>query len=305
MPVIMQKQWEIKMNDNKNWYKLVFKQIQPIHVGAGSYGVISETRVFIPGWTMWGALTNIYGLKKSWEKSDWENETNQKIFQNISCFWPCFDENGEKVLFPYYKDGKFYLGNYPEEEFRAMFVDTFVSTAIIPDSRMAKDKSLHEVDVILPGAKFDFIEDQEEKEKTKQLYWVGVVQIENNNENNDFIKKELIISIGGDSRYGLGKMELVKVDKLQNDKELTKFKNANYVKISFEKENNGEGIIINKKKFDSPVELIVEAVGYKGKDLEIEDNGFFYYLNVDLNKSDLDGLKLSKGKLIKNSEIEN
>jgi len=109
------------MSDNKKWYKLVFKQIQPIHIGVGSYGVVNETRIFIPGWTMWGALTKAYNLQNNQSLSE-----NQELFENISCFYPCFNKDGKDVLFPNFENGEFCLGKYSEDEFRAKLVDSFV-----------------------------------------------------------------------------------------------------------------------------------------------------------------------------------
>lgn len=45
---------------SEQWYKLIFQQIQTMHIEIGSYGVVNETRFFIPGYTMWGALTKAY-----------------------------------------------------------------------------------------------------------------------------------------------------------------------------------------------------------------------------------------------------
>lgn len=67
------------MDNNKEWHKLVFKQVQPIHIGTGSYGVMNETRIFIPGWTMWGSLTKAYNLEMGSDLSE-----NQDLFENIS-----------------------------------------------------------------------------------------------------------------------------------------------------------------------------------------------------------------------------
>ena len=155
------------MMSGKKWYKLIFRQVQPIHIGSGSYGVINETRIFIPGWTMWGALTKAHNLENEKDLSD-----NQELFKNISCFYPAFkNSNDFDILFPKFEDGEFCLGEYTEDKFRAKFVDTFMSTAIDSFSNTALDDSLHELNVILPGAKADFVED----DKEKQLYWVGVV----------------------------------------------------------------------------------------------------------------------------------
>ena len=187
----------------KQWYKLIFKQVQPIHIGSGSYRIINETRVFIPGWTMWGALTKAYNLRNNFSLS-----RNPNLFENISCFYPAFKKgNNFEVLFPKFQDGEFYLGDYSEDKFRAKFVNTFMSTAIHPLSDTALDESLHELNVIFRGAKADFIE----FEKEKQLYWVGIVEID------DVEKIPDEIYIGGDVKYGLGKMVLLKKEKLDNE----------------------------------------------------------------------------------------
>ncbi len=199
MPVTTPKQWEKEMSDTK-WYKLVFRQVQPIHIGSGSYGVVNETRIFIPGWTMWGALTKAYGVANNWQESDWKKQDNQKLFEKISCFFPCFDSEGsrENILFPKFEEGEFCLGEYSEDKFRAKFVDTFMSTAIDSLSNTALDDSLHELNVILPAAKADF----KEKAEENQLYWVGIVKIDDTNK----IPRE--VYIGGDVKYGLGKLVL-------------------------------------------------------------------------------------------------
>jgi hypothetical protein len=171
-----------------NWKRVVYKQIQPIHIGYGSYGIMNETRIFIPGITMWGALINTFGRENNWTSKDYENEKNKKMFENITCFYPMSDN---VVLYPGFKNGEFYLGDKSEKEFRYEYVDTYVSTAINPITLNAKDESLHEIDIILPR----------DKEDKKQLYWVGYVNTSENIPNE--------IYVGGDSRYGLGLMELV------------------------------------------------------------------------------------------------
>ncbi|MDK2922214.1 MAG: hypothetical protein PWR24_1771 [Desulfonauticus sp.] len=253
------------MSSEKKWYKLVFKQIQPIHIGMGSYGVINETRIFIPGWTMWGALTKAYNLKNGKDLSK-----NQEKFENISCFWPCFDEKGENVLFPKYKNGEFYLGDYSEEKFRAMFVDTFVSTAVIPGSRMAKDESLHEIDVILPQLKADFVSENNKK----QLYWIGIIKIDENI--SSFLEVgKLKISVGGDIRYGLGQLLLTNKKELTNEENWSSKENiANFVQFRSTNLKAGQIELIAEMDFTRGKPIINEASYYSrvGSKITIEVN---------------------------------
>jgi len=186
------------------WYKLVFKQNQPIHIGSLNWGVINQTLIFVPGWTIWGALTKAYNMDRKQPLSE-----NQELFEVITCFYPSFDENGNNPLFPEYKDGVFHLGKYPENKFRYEFTDTFVSTSILPESRGAKEESLHETEILLPGSKGE----------NKKLYWVGILGINDSCQSdlNNFLKEGLKIYVGGDARYGLGELELVKKDSITNN----------------------------------------------------------------------------------------
>jgi len=168
-----------------SWKKIVYKQIQPLHIGYGNYGVMNETRLFIPGITMWGALTNAYVKSLGGKEEDYTKY--QETFENITCFYPMIEN---AVLYPRFEDGEFYLGFCSEKEFRYECVDTYVSTAINPTTLNAKDESLHEIDIILPQS----------KEDKKQLYWVGYV--------NTSEKIPEKIYVGGDSRYGFGLMKL-------------------------------------------------------------------------------------------------
>ncbi|NLZ54522.1 MAG: hypothetical protein GX892_15535 [Thermoanaerobacteraceae bacterium] len=196
---------------NKKWYKLLFKQKEPIHIGKGSYGVLSETRIFIPGWTMWGALVNKYARYIGGTKEDFDK--SKELLETISCFFPSFEENG-KVQFPSYIDGQFCLGNKLEEDFRAKFTDTYVSTAIDPISQNAKDESLHEIGIILPKPKNAMVD--------KKLYWVGLLGINNSNDDIlSFLEEGLEVVVGGESRYGFGRVELI--HKNEVDKEELEF----------------------------------------------------------------------------------
>ncbi|HHW58077.1 MAG TPA: hypothetical protein GXX15_10565 [Clostridia bacterium] len=184
------------------WYKLIFKQSQPIHIGSVEWGVINETEVFVPGWTMWGALTNQFLKRIGYS----EIERAKKLFEKITNFYPAIEQKIEnslerkstvlQELFPQYKKGDFAFkkslrndkseqnreDNEKEEfiskdKFKFEFVDTLVSTALEPLLRSAKDESLHEFEYILPKSKLD-LEEKSRENNLNQLYWVGLIGFE-------------------------------------------------------------------------------------------------------------------------------
>ncbi|MFO7295550.1 MAG: hypothetical protein C0P72_005960 [Clostridia bacterium] len=214
------------------WYRLVFKQEQPIHIGALKWGVIDETEIFIPGWTMWGALTNqflkyrfaknqaeeadVSGNKCLLRPEDCDIERFKGLFECITNFYPVIWKEGRedssrlfKPFFPYYKEGVLHIGEYSEEKFRSEFVDVFVSTAVEPLFRMARNESLHEFEYILP------------KSNGKRLYWMGIIGFEKEQlqEVKSFLEGLEELYVGGNSRYGFGRLTLSNVECLSDEDE--------------------------------------------------------------------------------------
>ena len=251
------------------WYKLVFKQIQPIHIGAGSYGVINETRIFIPGWTMWGALTKAYNVLKG-EPIDQIKES----FENISCFYPSIGKSGD-IMFPHFNNGTFHLGEYSENQFRSLFADTYVSTAILPRTQTALDNSLHEINVVLPKPKKIFKKIIKETSASSNvssesnLYWHGIVKL--NDEIKNFLKTDMEIFVGGDKRYGFGLLKLESI-KTTNEKEVEhwKMKDGDGILVNYFPVKEGNSI---DKKISGRIERIVEIKkSWEGALLKVKEN---------------------------------
>ncbi len=286
------------------WYKLVFKQNQPIHVGSAKWGVVNETDIFIPGSTMWGALTNLYLQdKKSEINTNYENKLKEigKYFETISNFFPSFD--GKTPLQPAYQKGEFgYFYKYKEEfisedEFRFYFVDTLVQTAVEPISRKAKDESLHELDYILPKPK------QKLEDLKDNLYWIGIIHIDNN-ELENFLKSIKSIFVGADVRYGYGELELVKCEYLkEEDKSFWWVDNTDKIEI---KTNEPIPYFIEAEdnlKIEGEV-LLIPEIDFRQNTPKLTDAKFF--ANVGSKVKNLSqNLKLKKGKLIKENSNAN
>ncbi|MBP2072015.1 hypothetical protein [Thermoanaerobacterium butyriciformans] len=294
------------------WYKLIFKQNQPIHIGSIEWGVINETEIFIPGWTMWGALTNQYLRTRGFNEID----KAKRIFEHITNFYPgvkCEKDECSNIdpLFPKYKEGNFYIGDYFEEQFKFEFVDTIVSTAVEPLSRKAKDESLHEFEFVLPMSK-------QNRSGSKQLYWIGLIGLEDGviEKVKNFFKTSFKIYIGGDAKYGFGELELIYINELNDGErdlyeELKKWGlNENgYLFL----DDSGDSLILKqffefspKVKFEGEIKLLVES-DFTQNIPRVLNAGYFVNIGSEMIKGDknsknseeLKNYQLFKGKLIK------
>lgn len=177
------------------WYEVTLNPLQPLHIGSGNYGVVNPTRVYIPGWTIWGALTASYGIKNGWDKNNLSIE-QKELFEQVSNFYPVINE---KILFPNYQKAEFHLGEFSEKKFRYFATDTFTSTAIDALYQSANESSLHEIEYLLPKTK---------ENKPKKIYWKGVLYVdkEDSNDLQNFLSAGNEFSVGGERSKGFGRV---------------------------------------------------------------------------------------------------
>ncbi len=298
-------------------FKLIFKQLTPICIGKRKCGLLNETLTYIPGKTMWGALVKLYNLYKGESLGE-----NQDLFKNITCFIPALKISGSRdmrILLPSFKEGDFYLGNLKEDEFRFLFVDSFISTAIIPEFRAAKEESLHELEFILPRPRGDVFKSMKNVENkyvlpSENIYWMGYI-FAKKEEEEEFIKilknNHLKLFIGSDIKYGYGLLTLEDFEEKNNlesvylstlnDLEIVEINNidGNMKKIKFNflcpiiKNNN---IKITKGKLK-----LHHLINFYGKDkIYVKESKWVFsigteilYKNIDENKE----VKINKGTL--------
>ncbi|HDP67998.1 MAG TPA: hypothetical protein ENN20_05775 [Candidatus Marinimicrobia bacterium] len=202
---------------SKQWKELTFTQLQPLHIGMGNYGVMSPTRLFITGYTMWGALTA--GLGRLLDKTEEQLEIDP--FTEISNFYPVIGDCA--ILFPYFKEGELYYGKYSEKQFRYEFTDTIMSTSILPENQSAKDQGLHEIEILLPAS----------KKNSARLSWKGILKIEKEKQADDYLKEGMTIIVGGEAGYGFGMLKLQTSELVNN-------------RPKWNLSNNGSGFDIDK-----------------------------------------------------------
>lgn len=212
-------------------YKIKFKTKSPVHIGYGSkLGIINRTRYYIPGKTIWGAVTAILARKMM-------NNYDANIYRTVgdlvkknlifSYFYPTKEET---VLYPNYtKDGvgfgsenneKFVL---TKEKFEKEFITSYVSTALDKVSKTAEDGSLHEFELIKNksnGKETIFTGYLFAKEGNIGNYSVTLSEdspfIETKDQNFPLFNAIKNIQVGGERNYGFGRLKLCEKKEINN-----------------------------------------------------------------------------------------
>lgn len=210
-----------------NWkaYELVYRAMSPVHIGWHTLGYIKLTRHYIPGKAMWGAFTAnlVRSGQNNFEYKDYKDIG--ELFKTdvlVSYFYPAIDDgNGLRAILPRYTDEGLRYGKYGIDDFERLFISSFGQTAILPDNNSAEDKSLHESEFILPII--------EENGTSKPVYFIGYIFIKDSAcagsskmtvgwEGKDInLRKPLSeIFVGGDRKYGWGRLALLDPEKTTN-----------------------------------------------------------------------------------------
>lgn len=210
--------------DNK-WhaYKLIYQAVSPISIGYYKLGFIERTRYYIPGMSIWGAITANLAryleldctnhLERHYEEIGTQL-LNKYIL--VSYFYPALRDNSLRFrpLVPKFTDNGLSFGEYSIKEFERLFIRSFGQTAIEPKYYTAEEGSLHEIEFIIPNI--------EEGNEQKKVYFLGYIFIKDEaryrektvgfdkSDSKEIKLKDVIseIFVGKDRGYGFGRLVL-------------------------------------------------------------------------------------------------
>lgn len=169
-----------------NWtpYLVIFKLLSPMHVGWRKIGNLQQTRPYVIGKTMWGAMTACLAnqtIEKDYKKMG-EDVDDQLAF---TYFYPTINEK---------EVNNFHFPWYNWDDFSWKYLGSYVSTAL-QKGRGAEEGSLHEIEFISPITRDDesvFLIGYIFEKEGCTLLWKDVLNI---------------LQLGGERGYGWGRVE--------------------------------------------------------------------------------------------------
>ncbi|MCS7283150.1 MAG: CRISPR-associated protein, partial [Anaerolineae bacterium] len=170
-------------------YTLRFRLLSPLHIGYRKVGNLMQTRSYVPGKVLWGALTARL-------TRDLGQGADGRAYQNIGkqvqdhfrfgYLWPSLD--GQRLYLPWEQD-----------DFDYLLLGSYASTALDYDRQAAEEGSLHETEFIAPVAR-----------DGRPVYLLGDLWVRDNlpPELENWRKALGRVQLGGERAYGWGRVRL-------------------------------------------------------------------------------------------------
>ncbi len=193
-------------------YCWVWQLLSPVHVGTTPAGSLNRTRLYVPARALWGALTAQLARKEAGDAPPDYRGTGERLSEKCRFSY----------LFPAQKEGERYLAWLPEyakerglvwrrednkkssadREFRLWMLTVRPGTAISPGTDAALEATLREYELLADWSFWG-------KQKASQpVFLKGYVFCREAGVEAEVLKVEELF-LGGDTRYGLGRVRRV------------------------------------------------------------------------------------------------
>lgn len=191
-------------------FRWVWKLESPLHIGFSASGSLNRTRLYIPARTMWGAITDELARQSSENAFPEYSIVGQEISRNsrFSYLYPGEQVNGNWYAWlPCFEKGKGLVwirednqDKKEDREFRRRLLTTRPGTAINHNSNGAEEGTLREFELINP------LWLNENNPFAQPVAMIGYVFAKDGYGLPDDLRN---LTIGGESRYGLGKIKRI------------------------------------------------------------------------------------------------
>ncbi|OPX84603.1 MAG: hypothetical protein A4E52_01717 [Pelotomaculum sp. PtaB.Bin013] len=190
-------------------WQLVYQAKAPVHIGYRTVGNIKLSRYYIPGKNFWGAATaRLASLIKPLDYHGvGEFIRNNFIF---SYFYPS-TEPGKSYLPVFDREKGWRYGDLRQEEFEYNCINSLAGTSILSSTSTAADGTLHEI---------EYINSYWKTNEGQPVLFVGYLFVKKGAAYKgckvgwnfgDLILCDILsdLSIGGERRYGFGRLQLI------------------------------------------------------------------------------------------------
>jgi hypothetical protein len=202
-------------------FRWVWRLEAPLHVGIPPAGSLDRCRLYLPARNLWAALTAALARQEMGDTPKNHNKYQEigKELQRsyrFSYLYPSERCDGEwRAWLPFFAKGNLYWRKEAKFDitlhsaFRGRLLDSRPGTAIDPCTDSAAEKSLHETEVVNSWWRGS------QGSKAGPVAMIGYLFCRKHSTYSD-LREVNLLYIGGDTRYGLGKLVRVEMEKAEH-----------------------------------------------------------------------------------------
>ncbi len=192
-------------------HRWVWQIESPLFIGMPPASALNRCRLYVPARTIWAAITAEWARRDATHFPEY-TELGTKLRENARFTYLYPAEQGQdrwRAWLPrfeyarglvWYREDSQLAGGIANGNFRRRLLDARPGTAIDPDSDSAQDGSLRETECVLPYWRPD---------GGRDISPVGLVGYVFLKEGMQGLSDIAVLFLGGDTRYGLGRMRRV------------------------------------------------------------------------------------------------
>lgn len=206
------------MNTAWELYRWIWRLESPLYIGAPPAGALNRTRLYVPARALWGALTAEMARRRNQNQFPDYQSVAQSIQTKIrlSYLFPAEQvDNQWRAWLPRFQEGQGLVwqreGDHQtleDRRFRMRLLSTRPGTAIEPGSNTAAEGTLREFELISPHWR-------DAQGAYKPVVMVGYLFCQDATLREKLARVEELF-VGGDTRYGLGCLRLVRNEPQQS-----------------------------------------------------------------------------------------
>lgn len=191
-------------------YQLTYRLLAPLHVGYRRIGNIQRTRYYVPGRSLWGAITARL-TRASYSQAGPEEylAVGDYIRDHVISSYFYLRQADGGPYYPRLEQGIWRYGNLLAVDFEARFIGSFGSTALTTSTWTAEEATLHEIEFIAPHVQTD-------RSPDRQVYLQGYLYLDQDHSLappplRDLTDTAILgylteLFVGGEHGYGFGRI---------------------------------------------------------------------------------------------------
>jgi len=188
-------------------YELTYRAAAPVALGAQPLGFIQRTRLYAPGWTLWGAITAQLTRAGRGRATGADYEAvGRFVRDNLPTSYAYVLVDGCPASPRYDEQGRLCYGTLSAAEFEARFVASVGQTAIAPATLSAAVGSLHETEVIAAHDRASGAPVRWRLTLFARQPWAGLPEALDGLSVEAVLDALRTLTLGADRGYGLGRL---------------------------------------------------------------------------------------------------